>query len=217
MDPVGIEPTPLVLQTSVRTSYTKGPSERYYQLYYPPRRTGWDSNPYLPSQWDTVESNHTFLQNDFTDRLSHQWLKHPNLLINGSRTLPSGFRSRRASATLLTKLLPQQARQDQSFAVWLWTHVPNCRPIQTIMPIFVPRSGIEPLPFACKTNTLPLRQQGKLFLSFYYFRGNSESKTLSGASCDLTIVPPGGLEPPTPPLKAECPSTWASKANYHIA
>ena len=25
MDPVGIEPTPLVLQTSVRTSYTKGP------------------------------------------------------------------------------------------------------------------------------------------------------------------------------------------------
>ena len=26
MDPVGIEPTPLVLQTSVRTSYTKGPS-----------------------------------------------------------------------------------------------------------------------------------------------------------------------------------------------
>ena len=25
VDPVGIEPTPLVLQTSVRTSYTKGP------------------------------------------------------------------------------------------------------------------------------------------------------------------------------------------------
>ena len=25
-----------------------------------------------------MESNHTFLQNDFTDRLSHQWLKHPN-------------------------------------------------------------------------------------------------------------------------------------------
>lgn len=59
--PTGIEPVPLVLQTSVRTSYTKGPSERYYQLYYPPRRTGWDSNPYLPSQWDTVESNHTLL------------------------------------------------------------------------------------------------------------------------------------------------------------
>ena len=32
--PTGIEPVPLVLQTSVRTSYTKGPSERYYQLYY---------------------------------------------------------------------------------------------------------------------------------------------------------------------------------------
>ena len=60
--PTGIEPVPLVLQTSVRTSYTKGPSERYYQLYYPPRRTGWDSNPYLPSQWDTVESNHTLLK-----------------------------------------------------------------------------------------------------------------------------------------------------------
>lgn len=60
--PTGIEPVPLVLQTSVRTSYTKDPSERYYQLYYPPRRTGWDSNPYLPSQWDTVESNHTLLK-----------------------------------------------------------------------------------------------------------------------------------------------------------
>ena len=34
MGPTGIEPVPLVLQTSVRTSYTKGPSERYYQLYY---------------------------------------------------------------------------------------------------------------------------------------------------------------------------------------
>ena len=29
MDPVGIEPTPLVLQTSVRTSYTKGPIVGY--------------------------------------------------------------------------------------------------------------------------------------------------------------------------------------------
>ena len=26
---------------------------------------------------------------------------------------------------------------------------------------FVPRSGIEPLPIACKTITLPLRQRGK--------------------------------------------------------
>lgn len=33
VDPVGIEPTPLVLQTSVRTSYTKGPRKRYCQLY----------------------------------------------------------------------------------------------------------------------------------------------------------------------------------------
>ena len=29
VDPVGIEPTPLVLQTSVRTSYTKGPIVGY--------------------------------------------------------------------------------------------------------------------------------------------------------------------------------------------
>lgn len=29
-------------------------------------------------------------------------------------------------------------------------------------PIFVPCSGIEPLPFPCKRNTLPLRQQGNL-------------------------------------------------------
>ena len=167
MDPVGIEPTPLVLQTSVRTSYTKGPlSPRCY--FWLACRTPFSPSLFILSQhpyrdlmpwllWDTVESNHTFLQNDFTDRLSHQWLKHPNLLINGSRTLPSGFRSRRAPATLLTKLLPQQARQDQSFAVWLWTHVPNCRPIQTIIPIFVPRSRIELLPFPCKRNTLPLR------------------------------------------------------------
>ena len=44
MDPIGIEPTPLVLQTSVRTSYTKGPmcpltfakvvGERTTLLYY---------------------------------------------------------------------------------------------------------------------------------------------------------------------------------------
>jgi len=32
VDPSGIEPVPLVVQTSVRTSYTKGPyGERYYR------------------------------------------------------------------------------------------------------------------------------------------------------------------------------------------
>lgn len=32
---------------------------------------------------------------------------------------------------------------------------------------FVPRSGIEPLPFPCKRNTLPLRQRGCLEFSYY--------------------------------------------------
>ena len=30
-------------------------------------------------------------------------------------------------------------------------------------PIFVPRDGIEPPPFVCKTNTLPLRHRGNLY------------------------------------------------------
>ena len=88
VQPVGIEPTPLVLQTSVRTSYTKGPlSPRCY--FWLACRTPFSPLLFILSQhpyrdlmpwllWDTVESNHTFLQNDFTDRLSHQWLKHPN-------------------------------------------------------------------------------------------------------------------------------------------
>ena len=30
---------------------------------------------------------------------------------------------------------------------------------------FVPREGIEPPPFVCKTNTLPLRHRGKMYVS----------------------------------------------------
>jgi hypothetical protein len=32
-------------------------------------------------------------------------------------------------------------------------------------PIFVPREGIEPPPFPCKRNTLPLRHRGKMYVS----------------------------------------------------
>ena len=43
----------------------------------------------------------------------------------------------------------------------------GCRIRTTFTTQFVPRSGIEPLPFACKTNTLPLRQQGNFdFFNF---------------------------------------------------
>lgn len=53
--PTGIEPVPLVLQTSVRTSYTKDPSERYYQLYYRatngPDGTRTHTSPLSGQQW----------------------------------------------------------------------------------------------------------------------------------------------------------------------
>lgn len=67
MDPVGIEPTPLVLQTSVRTSYTKGPSERYYQLYYRtsygPDGTRTHTSPLSGTLWNrTTPSYRTILQ-----------------------------------------------------------------------------------------------------------------------------------------------------------
>ncbi len=109
--------------------------------------------------------------------------------------------------------IPLRTKLQQAFIGKLITHNRLLIDLKILAGIllttqnFVPCDRIELSPFACKTNTLPLRQQGKLFLSFCYFRGNSESKTLSGASCDLTIVPPAGLEPATPELKARCPST----------
>ena len=77
--PTGIEPVPLVLQTSVRTSYTKGPiltttifTAKWLVVVQgranPSARLGFLSSRFRnlttvvsPCLWDTVESNHTLL------------------------------------------------------------------------------------------------------------------------------------------------------------
>ena len=129
MGPVGIEPTPLVLQTSVRTSYTKDPI--LIMLEYPSRSNlnclivvlrglGRKGDEFLNLSWivDIREIEKT-------------------IIIVGSSGLEP---------------LP-----------WGPDLQSGCRIRTTFATQFVPRSGIEPLPFACKTNTLPLRQQGKLY------------------------------------------------------
>ena len=65
MDPVGIEPTPLDLQTSVRTSYTKGPVVGA-EGFEPPTYAGYLIYSQAPNQFErysqflylVVESNY---------------------------------------------------------------------------------------------------------------------------------------------------------------
>ena len=42
-----------------------------------------------------------------------------------------------------------------------------CNPLCSVNHLIVPRDGIEPPPFVCKTNTLPLRHRGKWMNYFF--------------------------------------------------
>ena len=157
MGPAGIEPAPLVLQTSVRTSYTKDPySLRWYLPFLKstlsPCLFYLSVLPYWEPEVNTFESFNTVIltnnsgqqwtrttpvRTDFTDRLPY-----PNDFcypIKLSRGEPI-FHFLLDSYSLLTMVQSVTARE------------PNL--------IFVPRNRIELSPFACKTNTLPLRQRG---------------------------------------------------------
>ena len=136
MDPVGIEPTPLVLQTSVRTSYTKGPivghcgiephllTERFYR-------------PLITPVTEASQFDHS-----------------------------TGIEPASPPSTGSVVTIPLRTKLQQAFIGKLITHNRLLIDLKILAGIllatqnFVPRSRIELLPFPCKRNTLPLRQRG---------------------------------------------------------
>lgn len=93
--------------------------------------------------WETVESNHTLLQNGFTDRLVHQHLKPPMVFLQGNdpwslayqaSALPLSYRnmliyfynSRRQMSTTIFILLGRHVRESNPSK---WSCSPLPKPI----------------------------------------------------------------------------------------
>jgi hypothetical protein len=129
--PVGIEPTPLVLQTSVRTSYTKDPILIMLECRLAPILNC------LPKFYGAPADGLNFLD---PRKVSTPFLLEKLIIIVGSSGLEP---------------LPKGPDLQS-----------GCRIRTTFTTqFFVPREGIEPPPFVCKTNTLPLRHRGKMYVS----------------------------------------------------
>ena len=143
MGPAGIEPAPLVLQTSVRTSYTKDP----YTLRW-----------YLPFLKSTLSPCLFYLS------VLPYWVPEANTLWDRRESNPLARVLQTRPIPYLPIPILKLSRREPIFCFLLdsYSLLTMVQSVTVREPnlIFVPRDGYAPPPFACKTNTLLLRQRG---------------------------------------------------------